>query len=106
MSGTIAECTACHASVPLTNTGGPHGLHTIGSAWVSRHGDVAEQNRQACAYCHGADFRGSPLGKAQSARTFRIEGRTVSYVAGQQVTCYDCHAGPGGGDLQAAARQR
>lgn len=104
--GTIAECTACHASVPLTTSGGPHGLHTIGSAWVSRHGDVAEQNRQACAYCHGADFRGSPLGKTQSARTFRIEGRTVSYAAGQQVTCYDCHAGPGGGGLQAAARQR
>lgn len=104
--GTIGECTACHASVPLTNTGGPHGLHTIGSAWVGRHGEVAESGRQACAYCHGADFRGSPLAKTQSARSFRVEGRTVNYAAGQQVTCYDCHAGPGGGGIQAAARSR
>ncbi len=100
--GTLAECNACHAKVPITATGGPHGLHTIGSAWVGRHGSAAEANRQACAYCHGKDFRGSPLGKTQSARSFNVEGRTVKYSAGQQVSCYDCHNGPGGGDLTAA----
>lgn len=107
-TGTIAECTACHATVPVTSTGGPHGLHTIGSAWVGRHGDVAEQNRQACAYCHGADFRGGPLATTKSARSFNVEGRTVKYTAGQEVTCYDCHNGPGGDPRAARAglRQR
>ena len=104
--GTISECSACHASPPNTATGGPHGLHTFGSAWVGRHGDVAEGNRQACAYCHGADFRGSPLSTTKQARSFTVEGRVVKYAAGQAVTCYDCHNGPGGGGLRTAAARR
>ena len=98
--GTIAECSACHAKPPVTSKGGPHGLHTIGSTgWVSTHGDVAEAGASACAYCHGADYRGGPLSAASMARTFSIEGRKVSFAAGQQVGCYDCHNGPRGGDL-------
>jgi hypothetical protein len=97
-AGTLAECKACHTRVPVSATGGPHGLHTIGNqAWVNQHGSYAENNRQACAYCHGANYRGSPLGTTKAARRFTIEGRRVSYTAGQQVTCYDCHNGPGGG---------
>lgn len=94
--GTIGECTACHKTVPMTANGGPHGMHTVGSAWVSRHGDYAEQNTQACAYCHGGDYRGSALSQVKTARSFNADGRQVSYTAGQKVTCYDCHNGPKG----------
>ncbi len=95
-AGTIGECTACHKSVPLTATGGPHGMHTVGSSWVSAHHDYADHGASACAYCHGADYRGSALSTAKAARSFSVEGRTVSYAAGQKVGCYDCHNGPGG----------
>jgi hypothetical protein len=95
-AGTIGECTTCHKSVPNTSNGGPHGMHTVGSAWVSRHGDVAERGASACAYCHGADYRGGALSTVKTTRTFTAEGRTVKYVAGQKVGCYDCHNGPRG----------
>ncbi|MEK8034004.1 hypothetical protein AACH06_24535 [Ideonella sp. DXS29W] len=94
--GTIAECTSCHTNLATTATGGPHGLHTIGQAWVNKHGDYAEKNRQACAYCHGADFRGSPLAVTRAARDIRAEDKQVHYQVAQEVTCYDCHNGPGG----------
>jgi hypothetical protein len=94
--GTIAECTVCHATVPNTTSGGPHGMHTVGQAWISGHEHAAESNRAYCATCHGSDYRGSVLSKTSMARTFTIEGRTKTYTAGQQVTCYDCHNGPSG----------
>jgi hypothetical protein len=94
-AGTIRECTVCHSTVPVTATGGPHGMHTIGSAWVSRHGDLAEGSGAAtCAYCHGSDYRGGPLAQVKAARNYSVEGRNVSFAAGQNVGCYDCHNGP------------
>ena len=95
-TGTIAECTACHASVPTTTSGGPHGLHTIGQAWVGRHGDAAESRLADCKSCHGSDYRGSALSKTSMARSFKAEDRTRSYAAGDKVGCYDCHNGPRG----------
>lgn len=95
-AGSLSECSACHKSVPLTANKGPHGMHTIGNAWVDKHGDYAEQNTAACAYCHGADYRGGVLSVVKKARSFSAEGRTVSYAAGQKVGCYDCHNGPNG----------
>lgn len=94
--GTIGECSSCHKNVPNTATGGPHGMHTIGSAWISQHEDVAENNASACAYCHGADYRGGPLSTVKKARSFNADGRTVNYAVGQKVGCYDCHNGPRG----------
>ena len=94
--GTIGECTACHSSMPDTADGGPHGMHTVGSRWVDRHEDVAEDDHQQCAYCHGADYRGGPLSAVKVARSFSAEGRQVSYQPGQHVGCYDCHDGPEG----------
>jgi len=82
--------------VPNTATGGPHGMHTIGSAWISQHEGVAENNATACAYCHGADYRGGPLSTVKKARSFNADGRTVNYAVGQKVGCYDCHNGPRG----------
>ncbi|MEN6587560.1 MAG: hypothetical protein ABFE02_16085 [Sulfuricella sp.] len=100
-AGTVHECTVCHATVPNTANGGPHGMHSIGSAWVGNHEHSAEtaSQRASCAYCHGADFRGSPLSQVKMAKTFNADGHNVSYVAGQQVGCYDCHSGPTGGAL-------
>ena len=100
-AGTVRECTTCHTTVPNTANGGPHGLHTIGNQWVSRHPDQinAAGGRSECAYCHGADFRGTPLSAVKMAKTLNADGRTVAYAAGQQVSCYDCHNGPSGGAL-------
>lgn len=93
----ITECTVCHSSVPMTPNSGPHGLHTIGQSWVSAHGDYAERNRATCAYCHGANYRGTSLSIAKVTRTFNIDdGRSKSFPANHQFNCYDCHNGPGG----------
>ena len=95
-AGTVRECTTCHQNVPATANGGPHGMHSIGNQWVRQHHDLigSAGGSGSCAYCHGADFRGSFLSAVKMPKTFSVEGRTVSYSAGQQVSCYDCHNGP------------
>lgn len=95
-AGTISECSSCHKNVPLTATGGPHGMHTVGSAWVKGHESAAKNGTTACAYCHGADYRGSPLSTVKQARTFNADGKMVNFAVGQKVGCYDCHNGPKG----------
>ncbi len=97
-AGTLAECATCHASVPLTSNGGPHGMHTIGSAWVGAHPSAARGNLAACEACHGGDARGRPQSATFAARAFTVEGRGINFTAGHQVSCYDCHNGPNGGD--------
>ncbi|WP_036300654.1 hypothetical protein [Methylomarinum vadi] len=94
-AGTVNECSACHTDVPLTAEGGPHGLHTIGAAWIEEHEDVAEHNgAESCSYCHGADYRGSPLSALKTEKIFRVEEETKTFAAGHQIGCYDCHDGP------------
>ncbi len=95
-TGTIGECTSCHKTVPMTADKGPHGMHTVGSNWVGKHGDYAEKSTTACAYCHGADYRGSVLSTVKAARSFNAEGKMVNFAVGQKVGCYDCHNGPQG----------
>ena len=95
-AGTIGECSACHKTVPITWNGGPHGMHTSGQAWVDNHKSAARNGTAACAYCHGADFRGSPLSATRAARTLSVEHGTKSFAAGHQFNCYDCHNGPSG----------
>lgn len=86
-SGTIGECTACHTSVPNTTTGGPHGMHPVGTSWVKDHKKAAENNSAQCTACHGQDYRGSALSKMFTTRT--LDGKT--FTKGQQVSCYACH---------------
>jgi hypothetical protein len=93
----ITECSVCHTNVPVTLNGGPHGIHTIGQAWVGGHEDYAQRNLSACAYCHGADYRGTPLSVAKVSRTFKTENGSKTFPAGHQFNCYDCHNGPHGG---------
>jgi hypothetical protein len=97
-AGTVTECSACHGAGTLAlGLNGPHGMHVVGdSRWRNEggHQSLAKKNRQACAACHGADFRGTPLSKTAAQRSWG--SRTVPM--GRQVGCYDCHNGPSGGD--------
>jgi cytochrome c553 len=95
-SGTIAECSTCHApgSLPMTLRG-PHGMHNVAdSRWTKEHKSLAESNLQACAACHGADFRGTALSRTAAVRTWGTEYGTRTVPKGQAVGCYDCHNGP------------
>jgi hypothetical protein len=95
-AGTVRECKVCHATTPLSVSGGPHGMHTIGASWVDKHGDYVESTGPSqCAYCHGSDYRGSPLAQVKATRTYQTKSdSTRTYSAGQDVGCYDCHNGP------------
>jgi hypothetical protein len=94
----ISECSTCHtAAVPSTVDGGPHGLHPLGAEWVERHGDFAEEGGALrCRACHGLDYRGTELSRAQADRTLRSDFGTRRLWRGFQVGCYLCHLGPTG----------
>ncbi|MCB4753753.1 MAG: cytochrome c3 family protein [Sulfurovum sp.] len=93
-AGTIGECTACHASVPNTVKGGPHGMHPVGQNWVRRHEDAAERNVAQCKVCHGQNYRGTVLSKTWTARSFSTEWGQKNFSKGHKISCYDCHNGP------------
>ncbi len=91
--GVIAECTSCHATVPSTTNGGPHGMHPLGASWVERHSDIVESGGSAqCRSCHGTDYRGTVLSLMQADRT--VGGQAL--FRGAIVGCYQCHNGPSG----------
>lgn len=93
-SGTLSECSTCHATVPTSTNGGPHGLHPIGASWVNTHQHVADSNgATACQGCHGTDYRGTILSRIKTTRT--LAGK--SFAAGTMIGCYSCHNGPNGG---------
>jgi hypothetical protein len=108
-AGVMAECTACHTTSPNTVTNGPHGMHPIGLGWVSSHHDAihSQADRQACAACHGSDYRGTVLSRAQGDRTFTVSldqgSRTINLFRGAFIGCYLCHSGPGNDSLNTNA---
>jgi hypothetical protein len=90
-SGMLSECSTCHATVPTTTNGGPHGLHPIGTSWVTAHQQAADTNGTvACQGCHGTDYRGTILSRVQADRS--MAGK--SFAAGTIIGCYSCHNGP------------
>ncbi|MCF6245043.1 MAG: hypothetical protein L3J43_08390 [Sulfurovum sp.] len=92
-AGTINDCKSCHKYVPETTSGGPHGMHTPGIAWVQNHqAAVIENGSEDCKSCHGKEFKGSPLSKMFKTR--HMAGK--EFKKGKQVSCYDCHDGPTG----------
>ena len=97
----ITECTVCHSNVAVSSTGGPHGVHTLGQAWVNESGHqsyVDSFGYQACSYCHGLKYNGSALSQAKVQRVFTVEdGKQKTFPALHQFNCYDCHNGPNGG---------
>ena len=97
----ITECTACHSNVVVSPTGGPHGIHTLGQAWVNEGGHqsyVDSHGYQSCAYCHGLKYNGSFLSLAKVQRVFTLDsGVKKTFNANHLFGCYDCHNGPNGG---------
>ena len=74
----LVECDACHGGQPATTNGGPHGLHFLGQNWVdvpnadpeSRpHADAYKAINPQCQVCHGTNYRGTVLSRAQANRT-------------------------------------
>ncbi len=93
--GMLVECDACHGTQPNTVSGGPHGMHPIGAAWVNRHSNAVENSGAAqCRGCHGLDYRGTVFSRAQANRTISAFGTKV-FWRGFQIGCYTCHNGPG-----------
>ena len=94
-AGTLVECLACHATMPDTVTGGPHGMHPVGQAWATGHGDAAENgNHVQCRVCHGTDYRGTELSLAMADRSFTTKFGVKSYPLGAKISCYGCHISP------------
>jgi PKD repeat protein len=94
--GVLIECATCHVTTPNTVTGGPHGMHPVGQTWVNQHGNLFETNgatRAQCQVCHGLDYRGTILSRAQADRQL-VGVLTVQLFRGAQVGCYTCHNGP------------
>ena len=93
-SGVLVECATCHSIVPSTVNGGPHGMHPVGSTWVSQHPNIVDgQGSTSCQGCHGTDYRGTVLSRIQTNRT--LAGH--SFTTGTIISCYSCHNGPNGG---------
>jgi hypothetical protein len=95
-NGTLGECSACHATLPNTVTGGPHGMHPIGQYWVGAHQSIARGNPGQCTVCHGSTYRGTVLSKTFNSRSFSTERGQLSFAKGQVIGCYNCHNGPSG----------
>jgi hypothetical protein len=96
-TGTIAECTTCHTTVPTGTSNfakGPHGMHVVGQNAVSAHQNAANGNQASCTVCHGEDYKGSILSATSQARTLTVGGQTKTFTLKHQVSCYDCHNGP------------
>ncbi len=94
-AGTIADCRSCHGNDPDTVTGGPHGMHPVGQAWVDRHPDVVEQHGNAgCRDCHGTDWRGTVLSRSLSDQVLDTKFGQKHFWKGFRVTCWSCHDGP------------
>ena len=99
-AGTIIECTVCHGTQPNTVSGGPHGMHPLGSTWISDHGDDARSGPGVtqCKACHGADYRGTVLSRSHRTRTISSKFGSRTYWRGYQIGCYNCHSGPNSSD--------
>lgn len=85
--GQVSECSACHGRNPVTEFGGPHGMHPLN--WVNGH-KTPGKTLANCRVCHGADDRGSVL-----SRSFKDQNLlSQTYWRGRRIGCYECHNGP------------
>lgn len=96
-SGTLIECTACHAAGSLgLSLNGPHGMHPVNDAnWTAHHSDFAETRLDSCRTCHGLRGEGTVLSRVAVTRTLRASEdgtRTVTLQKGTPVRCDACHA--------------
>jgi len=104
-SGTLIECTACHAAGSLGLTlDGPHGMHPVNdSHWNEEHEEVAEHNLGQCKSCHGQLLEGTALSRMAATRTLKCDdedgfacGRDerITLTKGTEVSCDLCHENP------------
>jgi hypothetical protein len=96
-TGTLIECSTCHAAGSLGLTlGGPHGMHPVNdSRWTHGHGDFAEHQLDSCRTCHGMRGEGTVLSRVAATRTLaRSESgtSTVTLQKGTPVRCDPCHS--------------
>ncbi len=100
-SGTVMECNACHttSSMSASTQEGPHGMHLVNDSrfWKEAHKGMAKTengkpNGGTCGACHGADHRGTVLSRTPVNRTFSVEGRNRTVLAGRPVGCDHCHS--------------
>lgn len=111
-AGVLVECTACHPTMPNSPNGGPHAMHALGQGWVSgtdavtKHADWIGSlpgGVTACQPCHGLDYRGTVLSRAQADRTlianFDTGTVTLHTFRGATIGCYNCHNGPGNDNM-------
>ena len=92
-AGVMVECTVCHATTSTNYMGGPHGMHPVGTTWVSSHHDLVNNgvlSRTQCQPCHGKDYRGTVLSRMQADRTMN----STTFFRGAIIGCYTCHKGP------------
>ena len=96
-AGSISECSACHASLPLT-LNGPHGMHNVNSTgWNLGHDDFYENNPKACRACHGQNLEGTALSRTAAERDYLRDDdgdRTIHLARGTPVSCNLCHEKP------------
>ena len=115
-TGTIIECTTCHApgsfdiddfKGKLDENGrmkGPHGMHPVDNPmWNEKHKEVFNQNPDVCQTCHGVNLEGTVLAKVAADRNLECkdrnlpgcgsEGRIV-LTKGTEVSCSVCHKAP------------
>lgn len=99
-TGTIIECTACHAAGSLALTlSGPHGMHPVGDPrWNEEHEELAERDPDACRACHGLNGEGSVLARMATTRTLECDegprcnsNERITLLKGEQVSCDLCH---------------
>jgi hypothetical protein len=101
--GMMVECTACHVTMPASTatniSRGPHGMHPISQDWVNNHHNLVHypDTTAQCQVCHGTDYRGTVLSRAQADRNWTVFGG-IAFFRGAQIGCYNCHAGPDEGD--------
>lgn len=99
-AGVMVECAACHLAMNASASnaaGGPHGLHPLGQTWVEAHHDLIDRGsltRAQCRACHGLDYTGTALSRAQAARAVSSDFGAKVFWRGRQIGCYDCHNGP------------
>lgn len=109
-SGSLTECTVCHAADSLDYTfighdtssalGGPHGMHVVNKLnWIQNHGPSAQDHTDECKACHGLQGEGTVLSRAATHRSFTFtldptgtaESKTVTFARGETIDCAQCH---------------
>jgi hypothetical protein len=102
-TGTLTECTTCHAAGSLKSTlDGPHGMHPVGDKrWNEGHSELAEKKLNKCKSCHGKQLEGTVLSRMATTRTLKCDSDSrncknerITLNKGTEVSCTQCHKLP------------